>query len=490
MSSTEKAHVSDHAVADPTGEYGRKYRVRQEMEKSMLWRAPWLRHRLELLTFAAWDVLSIYMSYNVVYLERIGRWEGLSTGLSAILATWLCVSYLIGRYSPPARIHSYPRLTKALKTAVAASSIIVIFVGHTWLYQIADAQTRFRGFLIPVVLSAFCLSTFGQIVRSALSTGRRSWILLVSESESQTMKKELEIEGHALQSRTEIVTNGQLSWPLARRDGSVGWGIGCINKYADEGRERILRLREEGETIVPLQNWCEQELQRIPPEIVQADWLIQAEGFGLRPGSISWRLKRFGDLLGAGILICITSPLVIVAGALIWLEDRGPVFYRQTRNGLYGRPFEIWKLRSMSVNAEHSGIQWSSKGDPRVTRVGKLTRSTRIDELPQLFGVLNGDLSLIGPRPERPEIEEKLGKVIPNYRLRHWIRPGLSGWAQVCYRYGASIEDSRTKLSYDLYYLRNAGLALDLLITLKTIRLVSGAKGASPLKSAGGARVD
>ena len=134
----------------------------------------------------------------------------------------------------------------------------------------------------------------------------------------------------------------------------------------------------------------------------------------------------------------------------------------------------------MRVNAEANGAQWASKRDPRITNIGRFLRATRIDELPQLINVINGDLSLIGPRPERPEIEEDLEQQIPHYRVRHWIRPGLSGWAQVCYPYGASVEDSRAKLSYDLYYLRNSNLFLDFLITIKTIRLVTGAKGASP----------
>ena len=135
----------------------------------------------------------------------------------------------------------------------------------------------------------------------------------------------------------------------------------------------------------------------------------------------------------------------------------------------------------MREDAESGGIQWSSRGDSRVTRSGALLRQLRIDELPQLFAVLAGELSLIGPRPERPELEVGLEAAIPHYRIRHWIRPGLSGWAQVNYPYGASVEDSKTKLSFDLYYIRNAGFWLDALILLKTIRLVAGAKGAQPL---------
>ena len=136
----------------------------------------------------------------------------------------------------------------------------------------------------------------------------------------------------------------------------------------------------------------------------------------------------------------------------------------------------------MRVNAENNGAKWATMNDERVTRVGRIIRKTRIDELPQLWSVVVGDLSLIGPRPERPEIEEELVKHIGNYRTREWIRPGLSGWAQVCYPYGASIEDTRMKLSYDLYYLKNAGLLMDALILLKTIRLVLRGEGSKPIK--------
>jgi len=156
------------------------------------------------------------------------------------------------------------------------------------------------------------------------------------------------------------------------------------------------------------------------------------------------------------------------------------VFYGQVRSGLFGEPIRIRKLRSMSVNAEAEGIRWASAGDARITRVGRWLRRLRIDELPQLLSVISGDMSLIGPRPERPELEKELEQVIPHYRVRHWIRPGLSGWAQVCHPYGASVADSRSKLSYDLYYLRNASLPLDLLILFKTIRLVMGGQGAEP----------
>jgi lipopolysaccharide/colanic/teichoic acid biosynthesis glycosyltransferase len=187
-----------------------------------------------------------------------------------------------------------------------------------------------------------------------------------------------------------------------------------------------------------------------------------------------------GDVAVAGLLLLLTSPLIALSALLIRLEDGGPILYSQERTGLYGDIIRIWKLRTMTPQAEVAGAQWASRGDHRITRIGHWLRKLRIDELPQLIAVLKGEMSLIGPRPERPEIELDLEKQIPHYRTRHWLRPGLSGWAQVCYPYGASIEDSRMKLSYDIFYLRNANLMLDLLILIKTFRLVSRGQGAVP----------
>ena len=440
-----------------------------------------MRRRLILMGFATWDAVALLISYNLIYFTRLGRWEGVNLGLTVITFTWLGFSYLLGRYSPPAQSDKNPTSTTLTKTLLTGFAIIALFVGHSWIYQIVDAQTRFRGFLAPLVASSCFLSTLGQSVLSGLSHRSREWILIGSSSEIETIRQELSGEKQDVRSRISFDTGKQLTKLIGCDEGGrMGIGVGTLESYSDARAEYLLRLREKGERVIPLLSWCELELQRIPPELIHIEWMIQAEGFGLRPGSMSWRIKRLGDVVAASALIALTIPILAVVAALIWMEDKGPVFYRQIRSGLYGKPIRIWKLRSMRVNAEKDGAQWSSKGDARITRVGRLIRATRIDELPQLIAVVNGDMSLIGPRPERPEIEEILEKEIPNYRLRHWIRPGLSGWSQVCHPYGASIEDSRKKLSYDLYYMRNAGFALDLLIFLKTIKLVSNASGATP----------
>ena len=447
----------------------------------MLWRAPWLRHRLALMGLAAWDAASLYICYNLTFVARRGRWEGWSAGLLVITLTWLGFSYLAGRYSPAPTSGRGSATARTAKTLLAACAVIGVFVSHSWVYQVIDAETRFRGFLIPLVVGACILSTIGQAMQNRISNNSIRWVLAGSEVESRTLSRELESEREELVYRTKVTnTEGLFVDIESIGNNEVGIGVGIIDDNRNKVMEKLLQLKERGRCVLPLLSWCEQELQRIPPELVDPEWLIQADGFGLRPGSISWRIKRFGDVVGALTLIAVTAPIIIVCSIMIWAEDKGPIFYKQTRSGLYGRPIRIWKLRSMKVNSESAGAQWASRSDPRITRVGKLIRATRIDELPQLFSVLNGDLSLIGPRPERPEMEETLEEVIPNYRIRHWIRPGLSGWAQVCYQYGASVEDSRMKLSYDLYYLRNASLFLDILITMKTARLVIGARGATP----------
>jgi lipopolysaccharide/colanic/teichoic acid biosynthesis glycosyltransferase len=177
------------------------------------------------------------------------------------------------------------------------------------------------------------------------------------------------------------------------------------------------------------------------------------------------------------VLLVVSSPILAVAALMIRAQDGGAVIYRQQRSGLLGQPFAVLKLRTMVPQAETGTALWASEQDDRITPIGQWLRRTRLDELPQLINVLRGEMSLIGPRPERPELEGQLETEIPNYRLRHWVRPGLSGWAQVNMPYTSSIEDSELKLSYDLYYLRNAGLWLDLLILAKTIKIVLKAAG-------------
>lgn len=342
-----------------------------------------------------------------------------------------------------------------------------------------DAATRFRGFLVPALALSTTISLCGTLLTSRNQKRRKKWILAGTEKEIAIIKQELSSEEGVRESEYMIISEEDLYRALNQAE-NKNIAIGNTTVSWREAEPALTGLREKGAEMSSLINWCENRLQRIPTALIEGSWFARADGFSLKPGSISWRVKRLGDIFLSAFLLVGLAPIVLLAGLAIKVEDGGPIFYSQTRTGLYGSLIRIWKLRSMKENAESGGIQWSTKGDTRITKVGRFIRATRIDELPQLINVINGDLSLIGPRPERPEIEEELRRQIEHYDIRGWIRPGLSGWAQVCYPYGASIEDSRKKASYDLYYIRNANLLLDLLILIKTIRLVARGKGATP----------
>jgi exopolysaccharide biosynthesis polyprenyl glycosylphosphotransferase len=200
---------------------------------------------------------------------------------------------------------------------------------------------------------------------------------------------------------------------------------------------------------------------------------------GLKKGPVFNFAKRCIDIVGALVGLILFAPVMLVAALALRLERSGPVFYRQERIGLNGKPFMMLKFRSMRVDAEQSGVpRWASEHDPRITPVGRIIRKVRIDEFPQFFNVLRGDMSLVGPRPERPHFVKELSAVLPFYQERHLVRPGITGWAQVNFHYGASLEDAARKHAYDLYYLKHRSISLDLIILLKTVRIVLFAEGA------------
>ena len=440
--------------------------------------------RLALAGFVLWDLIVLVTAYNVVFWRRLGIWPGLTSGLSAMVVIWIGSSYLLGRYSNRATTELFS--TKLLRLGLVTGLVLGFFIAHSWLFQVTDAGTRFRGFLIPLMT---LVPTFSFALQLAVRGGQRQsvdWLLVLSDGERYWFEREFAKELPVSRLTPHLLNQEQFEALLLREAAALKDWAGVTVALSDQVHlsdkavECLLYLRAQGTRICTLLDWCEIALQRVPSELIDQRWFIAAEGFNIQPGRIGWRLKRLVDVIGALVLIVLTTPLMLLAMALIRLEDGGPVFYTQIRTGLYGERMRIWKFRSMRVDAESRGIQWASRGDLRVTRCGALLRQLRIDELPQLFAVLAGELSLIGPRPERPELEVDLEEVIPHYRIRHWIRPGLSGWAQVNYPYGASVEDSKAKLSFDLFYIRNAGFWLDALIVLKTMRLVAGAKGAQP----------
>ncbi|MCE5336677.1 MAG: exopolysaccharide biosynthesis polyprenyl glycosylphosphotransferase, partial [Desulfobacteraceae bacterium] len=212
-------------------------------------------------------------------------------------------------------------------------------------------------------------------------------------------------------------------------------------------------------------------------EHTRPSWFIFSDGFKKTP--LRSFYKTSFDLLCATIGLILTAPLMPLIALAIRIDSPGPVFFRQVRVGESGRKFRICKFRTMSQDAEKkTGAVWATENDPRITRVGKILRKTRLDELPQIFNVLKGDMSIVGPRPERPEFIEELSRIIPYYGVRHAIKPGITGWAQIKYSYGASVDDAVEKLRYDLYYIKHCSLIFDLLIVIETIKVVLFGKGA------------
>ena len=239
----------------------------------------------------------------------------------------------------------------------------------------------------------------------------------------------------------------------------------------------LLDCKLRGIRVLDLASHFEQTLGQIRLDSLYAGWLIFGDGFS--QGTARTIVKRIFDIICALILILLALPIMAVTALAIVVENGLPILYRQERVGLNGRLFNVIKFRSMRRDAEKDGQPvWAKAQDSRVTKVGKIIRKLRIDELPQLFSVLNGDMSLVGPRPERPFFVDQLTKEIPFYAVRHSVKPGVTGWAQVRYHYGATVEDSAEKLQYDLYYVKNHSLFLDLLVLFETVGVVLTGKGA------------
>ena len=439
----------------------------------------WLLSRRRLLIAAVVDSANFLLLNAYAFWRHFGDWSQFSMLLTSLLCVWLIASYVIGRYYDANELKENIVVSQLVRTFICLLLCIVIFL--VWMrlavgYVMAEES---RGLILTVMcLFAIFSGVSQQALNLALQRGYASpklWLVAGSTAFFQQLQDSLSL--------TRIKANLQhlehCDFPSQTSLQGVEYGV-VVEGFSSLSLENIqvlLRLQAQDIVLVTMMGWSERMLQRFPPRTFLAEELLRGQ-FATPQAPIYKRLKRAGDLFVSSILLLALFPFLLLLALLIRLEDGGPSFYCQLRSGLGGVPFYVLKFRSMRVDAEVSGPQWSTRGDRRITRIGRLIRVTRIDELPQLWSVITGKMSLIGPRPERPEIEHDLINHIPNYRLRYLMRPGLSGWAQVNYPYGSTVEDSENKLSYDLYYLKCASLSLDLLIFLKTVRLVFNGRGA------------
>lgn len=429
----------------------------------------WMESRKTLFFFSFLDFVFIYFYFKKISLIDADFFD---TGRYIIFGIIFClISYLNGRYS---FFREYKQILKKLYSLLRKSVLVLIaiyVIDKILIINFSNWIPLGRDDGLKILLGSYLIQSIKFILD--INIFQKEFIYLIGEDNA--IKKFKEYSKNISNKKKLIFRN----FSEYKKDSAKFKTFILLDSNYQNKLDNFLFLISERYEVITAYRWCEKYLQRIPAEYLNKD-LMDINKFLNTKDSLNWRLKRFGDIFVSFFLILITLPLIILAIFLIKLEDNGPIFYTQYRTGLYGKPFKIFKLRSMKQNSEKSGPVWAQKKDPRITNIGRVLRKSRIDELPQLFSVITGEMSLIGPRPERPEIDKTLIEEIPFYNFRNIIKPGLSGWAQVNYNYGASIKDSKIKFSYEIFYLRNYSLLLDLLILFKTLKLIINLEGSDP----------
>lgn len=428
------------------------------------------------------DLIAIIGIFSLVFYSRIGRWPNYtSADLWLIAGTFLVVLFLSGTYfrERTTRLPTLP--VRTFWVCIAAG---VLCIG--WLYILGPSKfTQYFGRgVLPA--ATFLCGIITTVIRFAVNRlyhlQERGLELLYLGFSSSGSNFVNELQNHSevravtiASSEVKVATPENINW----NDSSVAevlaqrkWQTIIVDPLfnaSPEDTEALVDLRLAGTPVVTLADFYEKSWYMIPVMGIDSNWFLRSQGFSVLDNMIARRLKRAIDVILSTMLLIISTPIILICGLLIKLTSQGPVFYQQTRVGLEGKLFTIIKLRTMREDAENDGAQWAQADDPRTTWIGRFLRKSRLDELPQCWNVLRGEMSFVGPRPERPEFTEELSEQIPYYELRHLVKPGITGWAQVIFPYGASTEDSLKKLQYELFYIKNQSLMLDLNIMLRTL---------------------
>jgi len=392
-------------------------------------------------------------------------------GLTAIVV----MSLFIGGSYTSSSLSSSPKLPlRTFFIVITASIPSLLFIYLLGPEKFTDLFGR--GVFPFAILGFGVLAVVSRLVINRLfqSKSTQNQVLFLGEIDSH---KRLEEAISASPFKVEVQHANHISQPSILNQTLSAIVICPDHRPNKTEQAQLIDCRLNGTPIFSLSDFFESFLFLVPVQEINSDWFIRAEGFKMLHSAIAMRVKRVLDILIAASLLVVTLPITILTAALIKLTSRGPIFFTQTRLGIQSKPFTVYKFRTMNTNAELEGAQWATANDPRILPIGGFLRSSRIDELPQCWNILKGEMSLIGPRPERPEFTSQLSKEIPYYDLRHVIKPGLTGWAQVSYPYGASVEDALRKLQYDLYYIKNYSLLLDLNILLRTVSVTISRTG-------------
>ena len=455
---------------------------------------------ISIAAMAAMEALVFLGAMLLAYRVRFESWFPVDR-LGSNQTLWLCSAVFIGAnlvsilafglYSSRQRARTsgvFVRLVVAVAAAAAGTAAVVYVLPSLWVGRgVLGLASLFA--LIGAGASRAAFSRMmdeSLLKRRVLVYGVGQRTTAISGLRRRSDRRGFEIMGYVQPDGESIAVP-----PERVLDASEGILTLCTRLdvqeivVAMEDRRRgfpilgLLECRLAGIEVTELLTFLERETGRVRIDVLNPSWMIFGEGFRRDP--VRLFSSRALDLVASALLLILSLPFMLITMVAIKLEDgwRAPVFYGQARVGLAGQPFKVLKFRSMRTDAEREGqAQWAQKSDPRVTRVGAVIRKLRIDELPQILNVLSGQMSFVGPRPERPQFVAELAQKIPYYVQRHCVKPGITGWAQLCYPYGSSEEDALEKLQYDLYYIKNNTLLFDLAILVQTAEVVFMGKGA------------
>ena len=420
------------------------------------------------------DLWMVFFSFNygAAYLVYKNFITGSLFGVLIIELAVIMSAYLFGGYALRRQL-SYWHIPGQMFMAILLALVTITVVGYITKLTETDANFWRTQLLLGMGLVYFWLFISRFLVRLLLQkmTDEPRWVLLGDQAQTEEVEQDmLAVYGEGVFEHKQ--TYGDIEEQLLLNSKTDALVV-IPAEVSNEVENKLLDLRFKGVRVFNVSEYYERYLFKIPLRFLNRTWFATTAEFGLLHHEVALRVKRVVDLVLSALILLLTMPILLIAAAFIYLQDRGDIFYSQVRTGVDGKPFNILKLRTMIQNAEQDGqAQWASENDHRITKIGRFLRLTRIDELPQLVNVFRGEMSFIGPRPERPEMIAELEKNIPLFQYRHSVKPGITGWAQVMYRYGASEEDAEKKLEYDLYYIRNYSLMLDIFIVLRTCRVV------------------
>ncbi|MEW8659904.1 MAG: TIGR03013 family XrtA/PEP-CTERM system glycosyltransferase [Candidatus Thiodiazotropha endolucinida] len=401
-------------------------------------------------------------------LTALGLYQKGSMASSSGFLLRLILGFLVGGLAMVSlffTLQLFPLSERSLLTHGLIISILGILVARTLFVRVTSDKTLKRRVLVlgvginadRIEESVKAKDTVGIVVVGYVNLGDR--IELIDE-DRQVVKDQTLLEISNRLAVDEIV-------------------VAVDDRRKKLPNHELLECKIKGIQILDLLTFFEKELSIINIDLLYPSWMLYTDGY--RQRALNRTIKKSFDMIVGIVIFIVSAPVMVLVtlASLIESGGRDPILYSQVRVGKNGKLFKVYKFRSMRTDAEADGVaRWASKNDTRITKLGGFLRKTRLDELPQIFNILNGDMSLVGPRPERPEFVLQLSNDIPYYLQRHWVKPGLTGWAQLLYPYGASEEDAKRKLEYDLYYVKNASTMLDFIILLQTIEVVLLGKGA------------